>query len=209
MSEQLGAKLKQLRVENGFTQTYVGAKLNIGNKTISDYERGVSEPDTTVLKELARLYGISIDELLDNEPIDSTTSGERNFTSNSLKSFCDFFDVSSDYLLGLSNQQNGIKTNNLKELRANKGLTLRELSKNINIDKSTLSRYERQEQEIKSSDLILFCNFFDVSADYLLGLNTTHPKDELTDELHNTIDKLNKGNKEFILKLAKTLIKEQ
>lgn len=43
MSKQLGAKLKQLRIENGLTQTYVGAKLNIGNKTISDYERGISE----------------------------------------------------------------------------------------------------------------------------------------------------------------------
>lgn len=243
MSKQLGAKLKQLRIENGLTQTYVGAKLNIGNKTISDYERGISEPDTTVLKELARLYGISIDELLDNKPINSTTSGERlkelriekrltlreladklsmsysniamiergerNFSSDSLKSFCDFFNVSSDYLLGLSNQQNDIKTNNLKELRANKGLTLRELSENINIDKSTLSRYERQEQEIKSSDLLMLAKYYNVPIDYLLCNNTAHPKDELTDELHNTIDKLNKGNKEFILKLAKTLIKEQ
>lgn len=66
MSEQLGAKLKQLRIESGLTQTYVGAKLNIGNKTISDYERGISEPDTTVLKELARLYGVTVDEILGN-----------------------------------------------------------------------------------------------------------------------------------------------
>lgn len=243
MSEQLGAKLKQLRVESGLTQTYIGNKLNIGNKTISDYERGISEPDITVLKELARLYEISIDELLDNKPINSTTSGERlkelriekritlreladklnmsysniamiergerNYTSDSLKSFCDFFNVSSDYLLGLSNQQNGIKTNNLKELRVNKGLTLRELAENINIDKSTLSRYERQEQEIKSSDLLMLAKYYNVPVDYLLCNNTTYPKDELTDELHNTIDKLNKENKEFILKLAKTLIKEQ
>ena len=243
MSEQLGAKLKQLRVESGLTQTYIGNKLNIGNKTISDYERGISEPDITVLKELARLYEISIDELLDNKSINSTTSGERlkelriekrltlreladklnmsysniamiergerNLTSDSLKSFCDFFDVSSDYLLCLSNQRNGIKTNNLKELRVNKGLTLRELAENINIDKSTLSRYERQEQEIKSSDLLMLAKYYNVPIDYLLCNNKTCPKDELTDELHNTIDKLNKENKEFILKLAKTLIKEQ
>lgn len=174
MSKQLGTKLKQLRIESGLNQTYVGAKLNIGNKTISDYERGISEPDTTVLKELARLYGISIDELLDNDPINSTTSGER-----------------------------------LKELRIEKRLTLRDLAEQIHIDKSTLSRYERDEQEIKSSDLLMLAKYYNVPIDYLLCNNTTHPKDELTDELHNTIDKLNKGNKEFILKLAKTLIKEQ
>lgn len=174
MSEQLGAKLKQLRIESGLTQTYVGAKLNIGNKTISDYERGISEPDTTVLKELARLYGISIDELLDNEPINSTTSGER-----------------------------------LKELRIEKRLTLRELADKLSMSYSNIAMIERGERNFTSDSLKSFCDFFDVSSDYLLGLNTTHPKDELTDKLHNTIDKLNKGNKEFILKLAKTLIKEQ
>lgn len=66
MTKELGLKLKQLRVENGFTQTYVGAKLNIGNKTISDYERGVSEPDTTTLKDFASLYGVTVDEILGN-----------------------------------------------------------------------------------------------------------------------------------------------
>lgn len=55
----------------------------------------------------------------------------------------------------------------------------------------------------------MLAKYYNVSIDYLFCNNTTHPKDELTDELHNTIDKLNKGNKEFILKLAKTLIKEQ
>lgn len=174
MSKQLGAKLKQLRIENGLTQTYVGAKLNIGNKTISDYERGISEPDTTVLKELARLYGISIDELLDNEPINSTTSGER-----------------------------------LKELRIEKRLTLRELADKLSMSYSNIAMIERGERNFTSDSLKSFCDFFDVSSDYLLGLTTTHPKNKLTDELHNTIDKLNKGNKEFILKLAKTLIKEQ
>lgn len=174
MSKQLGAKLKQLRIESGLTQTYVGAKLNIGNKTISDYERGISEPDTTVLKELARLYGISIDELLDNEPINSTTSGER-----------------------------------LKELRIEKRLTLRELADKLSMSYSNIAMIERGERNFSSDSLKSFCDFFNVSSDYLLGLTTTHPKNELTDELHNTIDKLNKGNKEFILKLAKTLIKEQ
>lgn len=164
MSKQLGAKLKQLRIESGLTQTYVGSKLNIGNKTISDYERGISEPDTTVLKELARLYGISVDELLDNEPINSTTSGER-----------------------------------LKELRIEKRLTLRDLAEQIHIDKSTLSRYERDEQEIKSSDLLMLAKYYNVSIDYLFCNNTTHPKDELTDELHNTIDKLNKEKRNVFI----------
>lgn len=59
--------------------------------------------------------------------------------------------------------------NRLRELRNEKRLTLREMAEIIRIDKSTLSRYERGEQEIKASDLTLFCDFFCVSADYILG----------------------------------------
>lgn len=59
--------------------------------------------------------------------------------------------------------------NKLRELRNEKKLTLREMAEIIRIDKSTLSRYERSEQEIKASDLAIFCNFFGVSADYILG----------------------------------------
>ncbi len=64
-----------------------------------------------------------------------------------------------------------LNLNNLKFLRQDKHLTLRELSEKTNIDKSTLSRYERGEQEIKSSDLTLLSTLYNVSSDYLLGLS--------------------------------------
>ena len=166
------------------------------------------------LRELRKEKGKTLREVNDDTGISysglaSIERGENSCNTSTLKILADYYDVPTDYLLGLSNQRNGIKTNNLKELRVNKGLTLRELAENINIDKSTLSRYERQEQEIKSSDLLMLAKYYNVPIDYLLCNNKTCPKDELTDELHNTIDKLNKENKEFILKLAKTLFKEQ
>ena len=99
--------------------------------------------------------------------------------------------------------------NRLKELRTKKKLTMKGLAEKLHMTDSSISMMENGQRGITTENLITFCDFFNVSSDYLLGLNTTCPKDELTDELHNTIDKLNKENKEFILKLAKTLIKEQ
>ena len=97
----------------------------------------------------------------------------------------------------------------LRELRREKGKTLREVNVDTGISYSGLASIERGENSCNTSTLKILADYYNVPIDYLLCNNTTHPKDELTNELHNTIDKLNKGNKEFILKLAKTLIKEQ
>lgn len=105
--------------------------------------------------------------------------------------------------------------NKLRELRKEKNFSLRDLAEQIHIDKSTLSRYERDEQEIKSSDLILFCNFFDVSSDYLLGntdirknpaRNTSIDPNDVSFALHSTIDKLSEADKKFILQMAQRML---
>ena len=57
-------RLKQARLERHLTQLQVSQMTGIGNKTISDYERGITEPDSTTLKALASLYDVSIDYLL-------------------------------------------------------------------------------------------------------------------------------------------------
>lgn len=57
-------KLKQLRVENNFSQKSVAQKLNISNATLSQYESGVRQPSYDVLKKIADIYNVSIDYLL-------------------------------------------------------------------------------------------------------------------------------------------------
>ena len=58
----------------------------------------------------------------------------------------------------------------LKELRIEKGLTQIELAKQLNLDKSTIAKYETYKIEPSITMLKQFCKFFNVSADYLLGL---------------------------------------
>lgn len=58
----------------------------------------------------------------------------------------------------------------LKDLRKEKGFTFQELSLLTNIPRATLCRLENNKSDIKGDQLIALSNFFQVSTDYLLGL---------------------------------------
>ncbi len=58
----------------------------------------------------------------------------------------------------------------LKELRLERGLTQVALAEILKIDKSTIAKYETNKIEPSISMLIAFVEFFQVSADYILGL---------------------------------------
>ena len=58
----------------------------------------------------------------------------------------------------------------LKELRVEKNLSIQELSRKVGLGSSSISRWENNQADIKSEQLIALANFFEVSTDYLLGL---------------------------------------
>lgn len=58
----------------------------------------------------------------------------------------------------------------IKELRTEKGLTQKELSKALGIGQSTISEWEKGIYEPTASAIKVLAIYFDVSADYLLGL---------------------------------------
>lgn len=58
----------------------------------------------------------------------------------------------------------------LKELRKERNLTQKELSKAINCAQSAIFYWETNKQEPTISSLKKLCLFFDISADYFLGL---------------------------------------
>ena len=60
----------------------------------------------------------------------------------------------------------------LRDLREEKGMKLEELSKEIGISKSALGRYENEEgSEIGHKHICMLANYYNVSADYLVGLS--------------------------------------
>lgn len=58
----------------------------------------------------------------------------------------------------------------LKELRIEKGIGQVELAKAINVSKGIISLWENGLREPKLSNLIALSKFFEVSIDYLAGL---------------------------------------
>lgn len=55
----LGERLRIARDRKGFSQIKVKERTGINNKTLSGYEKDVSEPDTKTLSTLADLYEVN------------------------------------------------------------------------------------------------------------------------------------------------------
>lgn len=58
----------------------------------------------------------------------------------------------------------------LKELRTEKGLSIQGLSKDIKIGVASICRWENCQADVKGSQLIVLAKYFDVTIDYLMGL---------------------------------------
>lgn len=54
----------QLRQSAGMTQLDLAEKINYSDKAVSKWERGESMPDISVLKELADMFGVTLDWLV-------------------------------------------------------------------------------------------------------------------------------------------------
>lgn len=57
-------RLKELRIEFGYTQKYVAAYLNVKQNTYSQYETGLRDVSLLSLCKLAELYDTSVDYIL-------------------------------------------------------------------------------------------------------------------------------------------------
>lgn len=64
MFNLLHQKLKELRKYKKLTQEDAAKRLGIARTTYSGYERGTSEPDLDGLKNISKLYDVSVEYLL-------------------------------------------------------------------------------------------------------------------------------------------------
>ena len=63
-AESLGEALKEHRTRCRMTQEFVADHLGVSRQAVSKWESGISDPSTANLLALAKLYGISAEELL-------------------------------------------------------------------------------------------------------------------------------------------------
>lgn len=69
--KSLGETLKEYRIKCNMTQEFVAGTLGVSRQAVSKWETGTSDPSTANLLELAKLYGVSAEELLKNVTITS------------------------------------------------------------------------------------------------------------------------------------------
>ena len=65
--EKTGQLISELRKEKGLTQKQLADALNVTDKAVSKWERGLSFPDISMLEPLSDLLGVTIMEILAGE----------------------------------------------------------------------------------------------------------------------------------------------
>ena len=88
--EKIGVFISECRKKKGLTQQQLAELLNVSNRAVSKWERGKNLPDASLMLELSKILGISVNELLNGEKI--------------LKS--DYFTKAEDRLIRLQKKNN-------------------------------------------------------------------------------------------------------
>ena len=137
-------KLKFLREKNNLTQKELGDFIGIDRKAYNHFET-----EYTII------------------PI------------KHLNSICNYFNCSIDYILNFNDTinypkvQNNIEINlsatRLKELRKENNITQDKLADILNVNRTTISKYEKGINMIATPFLYTICKEYNISADYLLG----------------------------------------
>ncbi len=96
-----------------------------------------------------------------------------------LNDFCNYYDISLDYICGLSNIKKYKNTNceinkkllgdNLKKIRIEHNDSQQKVAEIIKVDQSNYSKYELGKVLIHTYPLIEFAKYYNVSIDWLCG----------------------------------------
>ena len=69
--KSLGETLKDCRIKCNMSQEFVAETIGVSRQAVSKWETGTSDPSTANLLSLAKLYGVSAEELLKNISVGS------------------------------------------------------------------------------------------------------------------------------------------
>lgn len=100
MNIEIANRMVQLRKSHNLSQEALAEKLGITRQAVSKWERAEASPDTDNLIMLARLYGVSLDELLKTEdeiPMPDAEANDRE-TEEEVQGKCEEADEEKDYV---------------------------------------------------------------------------------------------------------------
>ncbi len=76
-----GAVIRELREKNSMTQSELAEKLCVSDKTVSKWETAKGYPDITLLDPIAKVFGVSVAELMSGNAVNNV-----NVSANMLRS---------------------------------------------------------------------------------------------------------------------------
>ena len=94
-SETLGRRIARLRLAKTATQERLAKELNVSPQAVSKWENDINYPDISLLPDLARFLGVSVDELLSGASA-STQETEAAQESAAEKSTAEVVSVAAD-----------------------------------------------------------------------------------------------------------------
>lgn len=90
-------RLYELRKQHGYSQDELAEMLNVSRQAVSKWERSESSPDTDNLIALARLYNVSLDELLGfNKTQNNAETADNTAQNDNSTADCDNCEQSSN-----------------------------------------------------------------------------------------------------------------
>ena len=107
--------------------------------------------------------------------------------------------------------------NRIRELRKQRGMTMKELGKVIGVAESTVSQYELGRRQPDNETLLTLGEFFEVSVDYLLGgvsypdprLKELAEKSEFQKKLDNLSRDMSEDEKRQLLLAARLIVAQR
>lgn len=81
--KKIGKFIAENRKKAGFSQESLAEELDISNRSVSKWERGICLPETTKMPELCRLFNITINDLFSGEIVDMKNN-EKKLNENLL-----------------------------------------------------------------------------------------------------------------------------
>lgn len=112
----LGNKIKDIRVRLCLSQEDLASIMNVSRQAITKWESGNGVPDISNLKELSKVFNVSIDNLMSNEKlpllkmkIELDKSKYKNILTSYKKVLDDYFKDYEIYILSFYNDMNLIE----------------------------------------------------------------------------------------------------
>ncbi len=95
-SETLGRRIARLRLARTATQERLAKELNVSPQAVSKWENDINYPDISLLPDLARFLGVSVDELLSGASASTQESASVQESASTQESVAEVVAVAAD-----------------------------------------------------------------------------------------------------------------